>query len=218
MNEEEILRINNELKEKKISIVGIAAVNKSNVMGVDGKMPWNCKNEMKFFKRQTTDRIVVMGRKTFESIGKPLKNRINIIFSSQSGEVENCIFIKSLEEFFEIILQEEDLDVSIIGGRTIYELFAPFMKAFILSTVETEEANKELEEGSEVCLFPIHIFGSKKREGKYRIWEGFFFETITFQEWYRESFGKKSTQKERADLLEKFKKSQKKIDKPVFLM
>lgn len=217
MNKKDILRINNELKEKRISVVGIAAVNKSNVMGVNGKMSWNCKSEMRFFKNLTINKIVVMGRKTFESIGKPLKDRINIIFSSQGGEAENCIFVKSLEEFFEIILQEENLDVSIIGGRTIYELFAPFMRTFVLSTVATEEANKKTEKDSEVCLFPIHILTPSAHE-EFGILGDFSFKIFILQEWFFGGFTKTPTKEERTALLEKFKKSQKKIDKSVFLM
>ena len=57
----------------------IAAVSKNGVIGVDNKLPWNLPEDLKRFKELTTNNVVIMGRKTYESIGKPLPNRINIV-------------------------------------------------------------------------------------------------------------------------------------------
>ena len=66
-------------------IIGIAAVDRKNAIGKGGKLPWHYSSDMKFFRETTTGHAVVMGRKTWLTIGKPLKNRLNIVLSRDSS-------------------------------------------------------------------------------------------------------------------------------------
>ena len=66
----------------------IAAMSLNRVIGADGKIPWHLPEDFKWFKKMTTGNVVVMGRKTFESMGKPLPNRINIILSRHPGRLQ----------------------------------------------------------------------------------------------------------------------------------
>lgn len=91
----------------------IAATSEDGVLGVNGKLPWSCPADMKFFRNKTVDSTVIMGRKTFQSIGKPLPKRNNIVISSK--EIEGVETYFSLEKAL-----EKYPDCWIIGGGHIY--------------------------------------------------------------------------------------------------
>ena len=98
----------------------IVAVSENNVIGKDGKIPWYYKEDMKHFKKLTLGNTVVMGRRTYESIGKPLTGRLNIILTKNHNfENENVLVLDSLEKVIDFC--EEFNKVYIIGGQSIYE-------------------------------------------------------------------------------------------------
>ena len=69
-------------------IIGIAAVSKNNAIGKGGKLPWHYSADMKFFRETTTGHAVVMGQKTWLTLGKPLKNRLNIVLILKDGNIQ----------------------------------------------------------------------------------------------------------------------------------
>lgn len=99
----------------------IAAKTKSGVIGNGDSLPWNEPEEMKFFKTLTTNNIVVMGRKTFESIGKELPNRINYVVSKTLKTTTGPIVYHNLIEPLMISNIYPERIVYIIGGRSIYD-------------------------------------------------------------------------------------------------
>ena len=104
-----------------MSIKIIAALSTNRVIGDKGKIPWFIRGELKRFKDITMGHNVVMGRKTFESIGKVLEGRRNIIISNnKSFQADGAI----VENSFDLALGQcdEDKDIFIIGGSTIYEM------------------------------------------------------------------------------------------------
>ena len=103
-----------------ISIVVAAAEN--NAIGKDNEMLWTLPNDMKFFKNITWGTAAIMGRKTFESLGKPLAGRINIIVTRQAGwKVEDAIVVNSIEEAIQKAAEVNYKAISIIGGAEIYK-------------------------------------------------------------------------------------------------
>ena len=99
----------------------IAAVAENNVIGKDNQLIWHISNDLKRFKRLTLNHPIIMGRKTFESFGKPLPKRIHIVISRSPKEnTEEVKWVKSVEE---AISEAKKLDeeIYIIGGGTIYE-------------------------------------------------------------------------------------------------
>lgn len=99
----------------------IAAVAENNVIGKDNDLIWHISDDLKRFKKLTMNHPMIMGRKTFESFGKPLPKRTHIIISSQDKKsTEQLIWVKSLEE---AIAKAKELseDIYIIGGGSIYE-------------------------------------------------------------------------------------------------
>jgi len=98
----------------------IVAVAENNAIGYDNHLLWHISEDLKRFKSLTTGHHIIMGRKTFESVGKPLPGRINIVISRQANyRVEGCLVAKSLEEALE--LAKQDTEVFIIGGGEIYK-------------------------------------------------------------------------------------------------
>lgn len=94
----------------------------SRVIGKDGTMPWNLPEDLKLFKRHTLGNIVIMGRRTFESIGRPLPKRINMVVSGSIREEdkrEGILYFSSVEEALEAA-QTGPEQVFIIGGASIY--------------------------------------------------------------------------------------------------
>jgi len=101
------------------------AEDEQGLIGSKGELPWHLPNEMKHFVEVTTGDIVVMGRKTYESIpNPPLKNRVNIVLSrNPEFEAEDAIICRSKEEIMEQVA-ERNKAVHIIGGTSLFEMFA----------------------------------------------------------------------------------------------
>lgn len=100
----------------------IAAIAENNVLGVDNQIPWHIPEDLAHFKTLTVGQSVIMGRRTFESIGKPLPDRENIIVSSTLGKTDGAIVVSSLKEALAAATKEE---IFIIGGAKLYEEAIP---------------------------------------------------------------------------------------------
>ncbi len=100
-------------------IYHVVAVAENGVIGRENKLPWHFSSDLKFFKNLTTGHAVVMGRKTFDSIGKALPNRENIVISrSPHAPVEGVTFVTSVGEALKRVQKG---DTFIIGGASIYQ-------------------------------------------------------------------------------------------------
>lgn len=98
----------------------IVAVAENNVIGKDNDLIWHLPRDLKHFKETTTGHYVIQGRKTFESCGKPLPNRTNVIITRDNNyKAEGCIVVHSLEDA--IKEAKDDSEAFIIGGGKIYE-------------------------------------------------------------------------------------------------
>lgn len=114
----------------------IVAMSKNRVIGNQGTIPWNIPGELQRFKELTTDHVVIMGRRTYEDIGRPLPNRENIIVSTtQTYEAENCRTARSLREAIELA---GDQDIYIGGGSRLYEEALPLVDKMYITEVDLE--------------------------------------------------------------------------------
>ncbi len=105
------------MKTAKVSI--IVAMAKNRVIGKDNDMPWHLPADLQHFRKMTSGKPIIMGRKTYESIGRPLPKRHNIIVSRNSDyEVDGCDVVSSLDEAVKIAGDVEEL--FIIGGGFLY--------------------------------------------------------------------------------------------------
>jgi dihydrofolate reductase len=109
----------------------IAAMSENRVIGHGNKIPWHLPEDFKWFKKMTTGHVVVMGRKTFESIGKPLPNRETIVVSKSGFIYPGVRTVASLEE-----IKAESREIFICGGAQIYEQALPQCSDLFLTRVK----------------------------------------------------------------------------------
>ncbi len=99
----------------------IVAIGKQQQIGLDNKLLWKLAEDLKFFKKTTKGHHILMGRKTFQSIGRPLPNRVNVIITrDRSYKQEGCLIFHSLEVAFSQIEKAGEDEVFICGGEEIY--------------------------------------------------------------------------------------------------
>lgn len=115
----------------------IAAIANNNALGINNKLIWHLPEDLKRFKRVTNGHHVIMGRKTFESLGKPLPNRTTIIITrNKNYKANNCIVVNSLDEALKNAKQ--DKNPFILGGAEIYKLAMPIVDKLDLTIVHHE--------------------------------------------------------------------------------
>jgi dihydrofolate reductase len=116
----------------RVSIV--VAADEHGGIGLEGRLPWHLPNDLKRFKALTMGKPVVMGRRTFDSIGRPLPGRLNIVVSRQPGrEIAGCAVVPSLEAALAAAGEAEE--VCVIGGAEIYRLALPMADTVHLTRV-----------------------------------------------------------------------------------
>ena len=123
----------------------IVATAKNNAIGRNNELPWHLPQDLKYFKSVTLGKPVIMGRKTFESIGKPLPGRTNIVVTRQKNwSVAGVLVAKSVEEALEIAQQfrgeQSSLaeEVMVIGGAEIYRHALPLADRVYLTKIDIE--------------------------------------------------------------------------------
>ncbi len=116
----------------KISM--IAAMAKDRVIGKDNQMPWHLPADLQHFKRVTLGKPVIMGRKTFESIGRPLPGRRNLVVSRAGFSAEGVDVVPSMDAALEAVSGVDE--VMVIGGGTIYELMLPRADRLYLTEID----------------------------------------------------------------------------------
>ena len=160
-----------------VSLVVAAANN--NAIGKEGKLLWTLPNDMKFFKNVTWGMPVVMGRKTFESLGKPLAGRKNIVITRQAGwKADGAVVVKSMDDAMFVATNTDALEIMVIGGGEIYKEF--FTKA---NRIYITRVDAEFEEAD--TFFPVisakewHLVSQKNHEAdeknaynySFQVWE-----------------------------------------------
>lgn len=117
----------------------IVAVAQNHTIGLDNQLIWHLPNDLKQFKRLTTGHPIIMGRKTFESIGKPLPNRTSIVITrSKNWTFEGVIVVNSVAEAIEVARQTGTDEAFVIGGAEIYQLILPVANKIYLTEVKAD--------------------------------------------------------------------------------
>jgi dihydrofolate reductase len=118
---------------QKLDIRAIAAMAANGIIGDNNSIPWNIPEEMAFFRKMTQNASVLMGRKTFESIGHPLPNRQNIVMTRDTAwHCDTVIAIQRLDQLLELAIKGP---IWVCGGAMIYEMLFPACRELYLSTV-----------------------------------------------------------------------------------
>ncbi len=118
-------------------VSAIAACSKDRVIGVGNKLPWHLPSDMKYFMRTTRHHHVIMGRRTFQSLGNPLKNRTNIVITRNPFFVADGVFVThSIEEALKLAENNGEEEVFIIGGAEIYIQSLPLLDKIYLTEID----------------------------------------------------------------------------------
>jgi dihydrofolate reductase len=118
-----------------MEIAMVVAADEQNGIGADNKLLCYLPNDLKYFKQVTTGSAVLMGRKTYESIGKPLPNRTNLMLSKTAQEIEGCQVFTSFEAVLDYAKQAQLEKLFIIGGDSIYKQALPLCHKVYLTRI-----------------------------------------------------------------------------------
>ena len=123
-----------------ITISHVVALSNNNVIGVNNSLPWNLKTDLAHFKNYTSNKIIVMGRKTYESIGRPLPNRINLIVSNTIKEINGAELFKNTEDAInkarELCINKNLEEIIIIGGGYLFRDTLSITNKLVLTKVD----------------------------------------------------------------------------------
>ena len=119
-----------------MAITIIVAKSNNGIIGKDGDLPWRLPEDLKRFKKLTTGNIVVMGRKTYDSIGRPLPNRKNIVISRNTSlKIEG---VEVEHDLIDVLKRNQEENVYVIGGGQIYVDALPFSEKLEVTEVDVE--------------------------------------------------------------------------------
>jgi dihydrofolate reductase len=121
-----------------MTISFIAAVSENHVIGKDNKLPWHLPRDMKYFKNITWAMPVIMGRKSFESLGKPLKGRRNIVITrNKDWKAEGVEIVPSIDQAITLAAQTDAKEIFITGGAEIFHAALPSADRIYLTLVHS---------------------------------------------------------------------------------
>ncbi len=146
-----------------MKIILIAVHNQKNVIGRNGAVPWHLPEDLKRFKALTTGHTVLMGRKTFESIGKPLPDRRNIIISHRTNRIEGIEIFSSIKDALSSCLSSEN--VFVIGGGEIFRQTLSIADELKMTVVDNvEDGDTYFPEYQHLIGKEFNLFSEEERE------------------------------------------------------
>lgn len=159
----------------KPRISAIAAIGKNRELGTKNQLSWRIAEDLKRVKTLTIGHPLIMGRKTFESIGHPLPGRTNIVVTRETDFVAvGCTIAHSLEEALTKAREVETEEIFIFGGAQIYESALPFIDRLYLTLIDEEDKDADV-------FFPDYSEFTKVIETERRDYEGLAYAWITLE-------------------------------------
>jgi len=116
-------------------VVLVAAVAANGVIGRDGQLPWHLPEDLAHFRRVTTGHVVLMGRRTYESIGRPLPRRTNVVVTRQPGWAADGVLVAGSVDEALALAAAHDGEIMVIGGGEVYAATLPVADAQVLTEV-----------------------------------------------------------------------------------
>ena len=116
-------------------IYGIVGVAKNGIIGNNGSIPWKYPEDMKFFKERTINSVIVMGRKTYDSLGKPLPKRLNLVLTNNSIINHEVLKIKDRSV---VLNYANHIDIYIIGGNSVWDMFMGDIETWLITRIPEE--------------------------------------------------------------------------------
>ena len=133
-------------------VSAIVAMSKEGIIGIDNTIPWRLSGDMRYFKRTTMGHHIIMGRKSFDSIGKPLPKRTNIVLTRNPFlAISGCLVVHDIEEALTIAYDNQEEETFIVGGAEIYKLAWNYLDKLYITRVH---ANIDHNKDQDVVHFP----------------------------------------------------------------
>ncbi|MFT4053230.1 MAG: dihydrofolate reductase [Novosphingobium sp.] len=120
-------------------LTSIVAIDRNGAIGCKNELPWTIKSDMAFFRKTTMGNVVIMGRKTYQSIGSPLKGRLNLVLSHNAvlfPSTEQCRLVNSVGEALADAFVAKNDETFVIGGAATYIEFAPIVDRYLVTFVD----------------------------------------------------------------------------------
>ncbi|MBB3048378.1 dihydrofolate reductase [Litorivivens lipolytica] len=154
----------------------IAAMSRNRVIGRDNALPWHISADLKHFKRTTLGKPVVMGRKTYESIGRPLPGRTNIVVTRQQGYQPDGVRVATSTEAAlalaeEVAVTDGAEEVMVIGGEQLYRSLLPHADHLYLTEVDAEVEGDAFFPELESCWVPVSEESGEEAGWRFRFVE-----------------------------------------------
>jgi dihydrofolate reductase len=159
---------------KKPVISAIASIGQNRELGKNNELLWRISDDLKRVKRLTTGHPIIMGRKTHESIGRPLPNRTNIVVSRSASNIEGCVIADSIEKAIEIAKDIDQDEIFIFGGGQIYRAAFPYVERLYLTLVHAEDSETD-------SFFPDYSEFTKVIEKETREQDGLVYDWLTLE-------------------------------------
>lgn len=126
------------MTKPRVSVIAVLS-KESRAVGIKNGLLWKIKGDLPRFKELTTGHPIIMGRKTYESIGRPLPDRVNIVITRNPDyHPEGVLVVSSLEEALDLAKQKESEEIFVIGGGEIWKMAMPFIDRLYLTVVDDE--------------------------------------------------------------------------------
>jgi dihydrofolate reductase len=129
------------MRAPRISL--IAAIGKNRELGKNNALIWRISPDLKRVKELTTGHPIIMGRKTYESIGRPLSNRTNIVISRTADQIEGCLVFDSVKKGVEAAKQIDSEEIFFFGGASLYAEALPIVTRLYLTAIDAEDAEAD---------------------------------------------------------------------------
>src|SRR5699024_4695750 len=115
----------------------LVAMDNNRVIGLNNDLPWYLPNDLRFFKHKTTNQTIIMGRKTYESIGKPLPNRKNIVLTNQTQHFPDEVdVIHNIETIIDLSKKHPEKEFFVIGGANVIKQVLPFADRMYITWID----------------------------------------------------------------------------------
>ncbi len=161
--------------ESSLRVSAIAAIGRNRELGKAGELVWRIPDDLKRVKELTTDNAIIMGRKTYESIGRPLPNRLNIILTrNPEYKADGCIVVQTLDAAFAAARDAHVTEIFIFGGAEIYKEAMPLTTRLYLTLIDAEDASAD-------AFFPDYREFTTVIEKEKRDHDGLAYEWLTLE-------------------------------------
>ena len=160
---------------EKPVVSAIASIGRNRELGKDGALLWRISDDLKRVRALTTGHPIIMGRKTYESIGHPLPNRTNIVVTSNPDfNAPGCVCATSLTEALTIAREEDAEEIFIFGGATLYTEALPYVHRLYLTVIDAEDPEAD-------TFFPEYNEFTRIIQSEHRAQDELAYEWVTLE-------------------------------------